>query len=160
MRLLLTLIITGALAWPAFAVQPDERLADPALEERARDLSAQLRCVVCPNQDIDSSNAPLARDLRLLVRERLVEGDSDQEVLDFLVARYGDFVLLSPPVQANTLILWGAPIIVFLLAGIGAAVYLRSRSKAAPVATAAAPLSAEEEAALAAHLRNDPDPRP
>jgi len=153
MRLLIPLLAALALATQAIAVQPDERLSDPALEERARDLSAQLRCVVCPNQDIDSSNAPLARDLRVLVRDRLLEGDTNQEVLDHLVARYGDFVLLRPPIQSNTLVLWGLPVVVFLVGGIGAAVYLRSRSRMPVTATKAAPLSAEEEAELAAYLK-------
>jgi cytochrome c-type biogenesis protein CcmH len=91
------------------AVQPDEVLSDSALESRARNLSRVLRCMVCQNQSIDDSEAPLARDLRLLVRERLTRGDSDQEVLDFLVSRYGEFVLLKPPFEKHTLLLWGLP---------------------------------------------------
>src|SRR6187397_3078929 len=104
-----------ALCWmvtasaPAFAVQPDEVLSDPALEARARVLSQELRCLVCQNQSIDDSDALLARDLRLLLRERLKSGDSDQQVLDFLVARYGEFVLLRPPFTWHTLALWLAP---------------------------------------------------
>lgn len=94
----------------AFAVQPDELLADPALEARARSISREIRCVVCQSESIDDSNAPLARDLRLLVRERIVAGDTDEEVSDFLVARYGDYVLLKPRVQTNTLLLWAAPL--------------------------------------------------
>ena len=93
----------------AFAVNPDEVLADPALEHRARTLSSELRCMVCQNQSIDDSNAELARDLRLVVRERLVNGDSDEQVLDYVVSRYGEFVLLKPRLSAKTLILWGAP---------------------------------------------------
>ena len=93
----------------ALAVQPDEMLKDPQLEARARDLSRELRCMVCQNQSIDDSDAPLARDLRLLVRERLTKGDSDQQVLDFLVARYGEFVLLKPPLELHTLLLWALP---------------------------------------------------
>src|ERR1700748_2693098 len=94
----------------ALAVQPDEVLADPALEARARILSRELRCMVCQNQSIDDSDAPLARDLRILVRERLKNGDSDQQVLDFLTARYGDFVLLKPRLSIETLLLWIFPI--------------------------------------------------
>ena len=99
---------------PAVAVQPDEILADPALEARARTISAELRCLVCQNQSIDDSNAPLARDLRLLVRERLKANDSDQAVLDYVVARYGEFVLLKPPFNPSTLILWITPVLVLL----------------------------------------------
>ncbi|MEQ1718893.1 MAG: cytochrome c-type biogenesis protein [Hyphomicrobium sp.] len=102
------------LAAPVLAVQPDEILADAALEARARTLSAELRCLVCQNQSIDDSNAPLARDLRLLVRERLVAKDSDAAVLEYVVARYGDFVLLKPPVKSSTLLLWVTPLVVLL----------------------------------------------
>lgn len=94
----------------ALAVEPDELLADPALEARAREISRDIRCVVCQSENIDDSNAPLARDLRLIIRERLVAGDSDEAVVDYLVARYGDFVLLKPRIQKNTILLWGAPI--------------------------------------------------
>ncbi len=102
---------------PALAVQPDEILADPELEARARDLSRELRCMVCQNQSIDDSDAPLARDLRLLVRERLKAGDSDGQVLDFLTARYGEFVLLKPRFGWDTALLWLAPGVVLLLGG-------------------------------------------
>ena len=115
---MLWLVIVLA-AVPAGAVEPDEVLADPALEERARDLSRQLRCVVCLNQDIDSSNADVARTMRLLLRERLVAGDSDAQVLGFFVERYGDFVLFRPPLKPSTYLLWVAP---FLLIGAGIAV--------------------------------------
>ncbi len=98
---------TAASCWAA--VQPDEMLKDPALEARARTLSQQLRCMVCQNESIDDSDAPLAHDLRILVRERLEAGDSDKQVLDFLVARYGEFVLLNPPLSWRTLLLWGLP---------------------------------------------------
>ncbi len=106
------LIVSAFLLWSsaAFAVQPDEQLADPALEARARAISRDIRCVVCQSESIDDSNAPLARDLRLLVRERIVAGDADKEVVDYLVARYGDYVLLKPRVQTNTLLLWAAPL--------------------------------------------------
>jgi cytochrome c-type biogenesis protein CcmH len=129
----------------AAAVQPDEVLADPSLEERARAISREIRCVVCQSESIDDSNAPLARDLRLLIRERIKAGDSDAEVADFLVERYGDFVLLKPRVQGNTLALWLAPAAAGVL-GAGAAVYfLRGRRKAEKPK----PLTAEEREALA-----------
>ena len=99
----------------AGAVEPDERLDDPMLEQRAREISQQLRCVVCQNQSIDESDAPLARDLRLIIRERLVEGDNNEQVIGFVVDRYGDFVLLKPPFQADTYLLWFGPFIIFLL---------------------------------------------
>ena len=115
------LAVAGVLlcASPALAVQPDEILPDPALEARARELSRELRCMVCQNQSIDDSDAPLARDLRLLVRERLKAGDSDAQVLDFLTARYGEFVLLKPRLRWDTALLWFAPALV-LLVGAGA----------------------------------------
>jgi cytochrome c-type biogenesis protein CcmH len=107
-RLALTLLL-AMLALPAFAVQPGEMLKDSRLEARARHLSQGLRCMVCQNQSIDDSDAPLAHDLRVLVRERLEKGDTDKQVLDFIVARYGDFVLLKPPFELDTLLLWGLP---------------------------------------------------
>jgi cytochrome c-type biogenesis protein CcmH len=114
---------------PAWAVQPDEILQDPAMEARARDISTELRCLVCQNQSIDDSNAPLARDLRILVRERLEAGDSDAEVLDFIVARYGEFVLLKPRLATNTLILWSTPVVLLVLGGL--AIFLASRRRRA-----------------------------
>jgi cytochrome c-type biogenesis protein CcmH len=114
-------------ASPSFAVQPDEMLADPALEARARELSRELRCMVCQNQSIDDSEAPLARDLRLLVRERLKAGDSDGQVLDFLTARYGQFVLLRPRFGLDTALLWLAPAGVLLLGAWGLVALLRRR---------------------------------
>jgi len=114
-----TFIIGLFAALPALAVQPDEILADPALEVRARALSQELRCMVCQNQSIDDSDAPLARDLRLLVRERLKAGDSDRQVLDFLVARYGEFVLLRPPFNWHTALLWLLGPLALLVAGFG-----------------------------------------
>jgi len=102
----------------AFAVQPDEMLSDPALEARARAISAELRCMVCQNQSIDDSDAELARDLRVLVRERLSAGDSDRQVLDFVVARYGEFVLLRPPLNARNAALWAAPVLILLIGGL------------------------------------------
>ena len=117
----------------AFAVQPDEILKDPALETRARALSKELRCMVCQNQSIDDSDAPLARDLRVLVRERLVAGDSDEKVLQFLTDRYGAFVLLKPQFNAETAVLWLAPFIVLLAGGVGLLMFLRRRRVAALV---------------------------
>ncbi len=124
--LLATLMSSGA----ALAVRPDEMLGDPALEARARELSRELRCMVCQNQSIDDSDAPLAHDLRVLVRQRLTAGDSNEEVIDFLVARYGEFVLLRPRFETHTLLLWGLPPAV-LIAGF-AALYLLARRRRRP----------------------------
>jgi len=129
----------------ATAVQPDEMLKDSALESRARDLSRELRCMVCQNQSIDDSEAPLARDLRLLVRERLTKGDSDQQVLSFLVSRYGEFVLLRPPLEWHTLLLWGLPPAALAAGTIGLFVMWRRRRS---VATEADLLSRDEEQRL------------
>ncbi|GIT91804.1 cytochrome c biogenesis protein CcdA [Jannaschia pagri] len=115
-------------AGPVAAVQPDEVLDDPVLEERARELSKGLRCLVCRNESIDESNAGLARDLRLLVRERLVAGDTDEELIDYVVDRYGEYVLLNPPASGSTLLLWGAPLALLLLgAGVATAHITRQR---------------------------------
>src|SRR3954465_14965648 len=113
MRRLALIVMLCSLLLPqtSFAVTPDELLKDPVLESRARALSGELRCMVCQNQSIDDSDAPLAKDLRLLVRERLVAGDSDAQVKDFLVERYGDFILLKPPLEWRTLVLWTAPFV-------------------------------------------------
>lgn len=145
--LALLLALTAA---PAFALQPDEVLDDPDLEARARTLSLDVRCVVCQNQSIDDSNAELARDLRLLVRERLIAGDSDQEVLDFLVARYGPFVLLEPPKSESTYLLWYGPAGLLILGAIAVIVTFARRRTAAP-----APLSDEERRRLDALLDGD-----
>src|SRR5215468_2941005 len=119
-RGLVVLFVLALIASPAaHAVQPDEVMTDPAKEARARNLSRELRCMVCQNQSIDDSEAPLARDLRLLVRERLSKGDTDQQVLDFLVARYGEFVLLKPPLERKTIILWALPPAALLGGAIG-----------------------------------------
>ncbi|MCW5712445.1 cytochrome c-type biogenesis protein [Shinella sp.] len=131
-------------AFPAFAVNPDEVLADPALEARARALSAELRCMVCQNQSIDDSNAELARDLRLLVRERLKNGDSDEAVIEYVVSRYGEFVLLNPRLRGETLLLWGAPIVLFLAGAAAMVLFVRKRS-GKPTGT---PLSEAEKAEL------------
>ncbi|MEM9795782.1 MAG: cytochrome c-type biogenesis protein [Pseudomonadota bacterium] len=137
------LLLCLLLATPALAVQPDEVLDDPVLEERARDLSKGLRCLVCRNESIDESNATLARDLRLLVRERLVAGDSDDEVIDYVVDRYGEYVLLNPPASGSTLILWGTPLALLLLGGGIAVAHVTRQRKATPEG-----LNAEEEARL------------
>ena len=123
------LVLSAFAPLPAFAVDPGERLADPKLEQRARDLSANLRCMVCQNQSIDDSNAELARDLRLLVRERIVAGDSDEQVINYVVSRYGEFVLLKPRFSAKTLILWGAPAFLFGLGLVVAFAYVRRRDR-------------------------------
>ncbi|BDW85485.1 MULTISPECIES: cytochrome c-type biogenesis protein [Roseicyclus] len=141
-----------ALASPALAVQPDEVLPDPVMEERARDISAGLRCLVCRNESIDESNATLARDLRLLVRERLVAGDSDEEVVSFIVDRYGEYVLLRPTLTGSNIVLWLAPALLLVLGAGLAAVYVRRRAQS-PAPTEAA-LSAEEEARLKDLLRD------
>ncbi len=144
-----------SLAAPAFAVQPDEVLKDPAMEARAREISKELRCLVCQNQSIDDSNAPLARDLRVLVRERLVAGDDDTGVLGYITARYGDYVLLRPPFKASTYVLWIGPVIVLLLGGLGAALFLRGRNRAVTAGDTEAPLTPEERARLDKLLRED-----
>jgi cytochrome c-type biogenesis protein CcmH len=141
-RLILALALL--LATPAAAVMPDEMLADPAQEQRARTISKDLRCVVCQNQSIDDSDAPLAKDLRLLVREQITLGKSDAEVRDYVVARYGNFVLLKPPVEGDTLLLWAGPFAVLILGGIGIALWQRRR----PVSAADTPLSDAERAEL------------
>jgi cytochrome c-type biogenesis protein CcmH len=115
---------------PAHAVLPDEVLDDPVLESRARALSVNIRCLVCQNQSIDNSNADLARDLRILVRDRLQLGDSDQQILDFLIARYGDFIMLKPPFKGITFMLWFGPAFVFVAAAGGLFVYFRRRRRA------------------------------
>jgi cytochrome c-type biogenesis protein CcmH len=147
MRRVALIVLALALLAPsaAFAVQPDEILKDPALEGRARNLSRELRCMVCQNQSIDDSEAPLARDLRILVRQRLEAGDSDKQVLDFLVARYGDFVLLRPPFQADTLLLWGLTPAALIAGAIGLVIMARRR-KAVTVEQGA--LSPEEQRKL------------
>ena len=139
------------LAVPALAVLPGERLADPALEARARVLSQELRCLVCQNQSIDDSNADLAHDLRVLVRERLVVGDSDAQVLAYLTSRYGDYVLLRPPVKPTTWLLWFGPPLL-LVAG-GLAILLAWRRRRADTLTRSVPLSADEQARLARLLK-------
>ncbi len=142
-RLLLLLML---LATPVFAVQPDEILEDPALEERARELSKGLRCLVCRNESIDESNAELARDLRILVRERLVAGDTDTEVIDFVVDRYGEYVLLQPTFTGSNWLLWAAGPAMFVLAGAVGFGFVRRRQTATNEAEAA--LTSEEQSRL------------
>ncbi|MBZ8133927.1 cytochrome c-type biogenesis protein [Afifella sp. IM 167] len=138
------------IAGTAFAVEPSEMLQDPNLEARARKLSEGLRCLVCQNQSIDDSNADLARDLRVLVRERIKAGDSDEQVKDYLVDRYGEFVLLRPVFDWTNLLLWGTPLIVLVIGGIVMAMRFRRTA-----ASAEPKLSAEEEARLADLLEKD-----
>jgi cytochrome c-type biogenesis protein CcmH len=155
---LLFAVIAFTALTPSFAVQPDEMLADPALEARARALSRELRCMVCQNQSIDDSEAPLARDLRLLVRERLKAGDSDQQVLDFLVARYGKFVLLKPRFGLDTAVLWLAPGVVLLLGAGGLVAMLRRRRFGAKGGDLEEPrLTASEQEQLSQLLGGAPD---
>ncbi|MBS1168881.1 MAG: ccmH [Proteobacteria bacterium] len=155
MRLPAAIALLLALAGPALAVDPSERLADPALEARARQISEELRCLVCQNQSIDASDAQLAKDLRILVRERIAAGDSDDAVRDFLVERYGEFVLLRPRPHGVGLVLWALPAALLLLAAGG--LFIAVRRRAAP--SGSERLSAEEEAALNA-LAQDEDGRP
>jgi cytochrome c-type biogenesis protein CcmH len=140
------LMILALLAAPAWAVQPDEILDDPVLEERARALSKDLRCLVCQNESIDDSNAELARDLRILVRDRLVKGDSDEEAMEFIVSRYGEFVLLKPRMGGTNIVLYLAGPVMLVLALGAAGLYLRRR-QSAPKAVEAG-LDADEEARL------------
>jgi len=160
---ILAVLLLAAFAAPAaYAVQPDEIMTDPAKEARARELSRELRCMVCQNQSIDDSDAPLARDLRLLVRERIAGGDSDNQVIDFLVARYGEFVLLKPRLSLHTLMLWLLPPLA--LAGGGLALWFYSRRRA-NAGGAADPsllhLTEEEEARLQRLLAAEaPDKQP
>ena len=147
--LLAAIFLLLAASVPAYAVNPDEVLANPALEARARALSAELRCMVCQNQSIDDSNADLAKDLRLLVRERLKAGDTDRQVLDYLVSRYGEFVLLKPRLSAHTLLLWGMPVFLLAISGVIVFFQLRKRPQRDPAGT----LSDDEQQKLDALLK-------
>ena len=144
-RVIFAAALTIALGGPACAVEPSERLADPALEARARALSQELRCLVCQNQSIDESNADLAHDLRVLLRKRLLAGDTDQQVLDYLVTRYGQFVLLDPPFEPVTYLLWLAPPVLVL--GTGLLLVVRARRRR--LDHRLPPLTAEEDARAA-----------
>lgn len=151
-RLLFATLLLIALGGPSvYAVEPSERLADPALEARARTLSKELRCLVCQNQSIDESNADLAHDLRLLLRQRLVAGDTDQQVLDYIAARYGVFVLLDPPFAPATYLLWLTPPVLVVGAGIFLALRARRRRPDPGL-----PALTEEERARAALLLGEP----
>jgi cytochrome c-type biogenesis protein CcmH len=158
MRRLVLIAVLFALLAPgaAFAVRPDEMLKDPALEARARHLSEELRCMVCQNQSIDDSEAPLAHDLRVLVRQRLEAGDSDRQVLDYLVSRYGDFVLLKPPFKLETLLLWGLPPLALLVGLAGIVTVARRRTT---LAERPEPLSSEEQAKVATLVGPAPEGR-
>ncbi len=148
----LSLALILVLASPVFAVQPDEILDDPVLEDRARDISAGLRCLVCRNESIDESNAELARDLRLLVRERLLAGDSNDEVVTYVVDRYGEYVLLRPSFGGANTVLWLAPLALLLIGGALSVAFIRNRAKTTAPTEAA--LSAEEQARLDEILRD------
>jgi cytochrome c-type biogenesis protein CcmH len=158
------LVLLAFVCWvwsasPIHAVQPDEIMSDPVKESRARDLSRELRCMVCQNQSIDDSEAPLARDLRLLVRERIAAGDSDAQVIDFLVARYGEFVLLKPRLEPHTLLLWLWPPLA--LAGGGFALWMHSRRRAKSATAddlSLSKLTADEEARLERLMEAEPSP--
>ncbi|WP_407067091.1 cytochrome c-type biogenesis protein [Hyphococcus lacteus] len=143
MKVLLGFVCFLMFATGSIAAEPDEILDDPVLEERAKSIDAQLRCVVCQSQSIAESNAPLAKDLRILVRERISIGESDEAVIDYIVERYGNYVLLKPPVQGNTIFLWVFPALALVLGAIGTVFYLRGIT---PVTTAS--LSDEDEAEL------------
>jgi cytochrome c-type biogenesis protein CcmH len=161
-KLLASLFVAVAMsaAPAAYAVQPDEIMADPAKEARARDLSRELRCMVCQNQSIDDSDAPLARDLRLLVRERIAGGDSDKQVIDFLVARYGEFVLLKPRVSPHTLLLWLLPPLALAGGGLALWYYSRRRSLSGSAADPSLrDLTEEEEERLERLLAADASDR-
>ena len=147
--LFLGLVLLAAAPLPAHAVRPDEMLPDPALEARAREIGKELRCLVCRNQSIDDSDADLAHDLRVLVRERLKAGDSNDQAIAFVRARYGDFVLLRPPFEIGTALLWGGPLLVLLLGGIAVARLYRRREAPTP------PLSPEERQRLSAVLAEE-----
>ena len=154
-RLLALVLAVSFWTTPSLAVNPSEMLSDPALEARARELSKGLRCLVCQNQSIDESDADLARDLRVLVRERIKAGDSDDEVIAYVVSRYGDFVLLNPPMKLKTYALWFGPGFI-LLAGIGAiALFYRRRAEPGAPGVSAEPLSEDERKRLDAIIKDD-----
>ena len=159
MKYLHALMLVVVLAWsfPVRAVQPDEMLSDPKLEARARAISQELRCLVCQNKSIDESEAPLAHDLRVLVRQRVEAGDSDAQVMNFIVARYGEFVLLKPRLEWRTALLWGTPP-GLLLIGIVMLLIAARRRRGMPAAAATANLTAAEEARITELLRGGESP--
>ncbi len=142
---------------PAQAVNPNEVLDDPVLEKRAREISTELRCVVCQNQSIDDSDAEIARDLRMLVRERLVAGDNDEQVVGYIVARYGDFVLLRPPWQPNTYMLWAGPPLMAVMIIILAVIFFRTHQGQRNVGLGPDPLSSHDRAELDALVERSAD---
>ncbi len=146
---LLSILLWAALGHPALAVRPDEMLADPKLEARAREVSKELRCLVCRNQSVDDSDADLAHDLRVLVRERIAAGDSDDQVIAYIRSRYGDFVLLKPPLETGTLLLWGGPVLIVLFGVAMIGRFYRGRPAPAP----ATHLSEDERSRLDALLK-------
>jgi cytochrome c-type biogenesis protein CcmH len=150
--LIISGLVIGAMAAPAHAVRPDEMLPDPALEARARDIGQELRCLVCRNQSIDDSDADLAHDLRVLVRERLKAGDTNDQVIAYIRSRYGDFVLLRPPFEAGTVLLWVGPALILLLGACGVARFYRARGRDRSVAANGAALSPDEQRRLDAVL--------
>ena len=152
-KIFAVLALCAGLSVPAHAIEPGEALHDPALESRAREISSHLRCLVCQNQSIDDSQAPLAKDLRLLVRERLSAGDADADVLEFVRARYGDFVLLKPPLRPGTLLLWSSPFLLLILGG--AALWSAQRRRAA--AEPPRPLTEAERETLASLVARQGD---
>jgi cytochrome c-type biogenesis protein CcmH len=154
-NLVLAIVVALSVASTAFAIGPDEMLTDPALEARARTIGQSLRCLVCQNQSIDDSDASLARDLRILVRERLTAGDTDQAVIAYVVSRYGDFVLLKPPVKPETWVLWFGPLL--LLLGVGSLIVVRARRKRVINTT---PLSSDEQSELARLIGDDMGTKP
>jgi cytochrome c-type biogenesis protein CcmH len=146
------LLLTVLAAVPAWAVRPDEMLADPKLEARAREVGQELRCLVCRNQSIDDSDADLAHDLRVLVRERLKAGDTNDRVIAYIRSRYGDFVLLRPPFEAGTVLLWLGPALILLLGGVGVARFYRARARDPGIEANAVALSPDEQRRLEAAL--------
>ncbi len=151
-RLILALGACLAIAGPALAVLPSEQLADARLEARARHIGEELRCLVCQNETIDESDAPLAGDLRVLLRQRLLAGDSDRQAIQFIVARYGDFVLLKPPLEPTTILLWFGPFLVLIVGGAGLVGLARKASRAPD---AGDPLTPEEQALLMRRLEGE-----
>ncbi len=154
-RILLSALVFMLLAFPALAVQPDEILDDPASEARAREVGKDLRCLVCQNQSIDDSDADLARDLRVLVRERIVAGDSNQEVIDYVVSRYGDFVLLDPPFKLKTYALWLGPGVIILFGIFAVIMFFRRKRDDAVEDAKLEALSDAEKARLARLIDED-----
>jgi len=148
------LLVAALIPQPAHAVRPDEMLPDSSLEARARDIGKELRCLVCRNQSIDDSDADLAHDIRVLVRQRLVAGDSDAQVIAYIRSRYGDYVLLKPPFQFDTWLLWGGPALILLTGLWVAGRYLRRQARM----TGAPPLSADEQQRLAQMLDDKAEP--